>query len=171
MLSRAAYLLSWAPVAVVLSDTLCTAHHERTTAMSPAVPQGATVLVSRAVRPATLSRGDVVTVSSADGRRRLLRRVIALPGDYVRTRAALLADAPPTRDTPLAVVPPGFVWLQADRRDADADGGDGEHADSDDYGAVPVAMITGRATRFLPSGRRVASTKADRVFEPTMRYS
>lgn len=172
MLSRVAYLLSWTPVAVVLSDKLCCAHHETTMAMAPAIPSGATVLVSRATSLKTLCRGEVVVISSMDGKRSLLRRVIGLPGDCVRPRAMSSAEDA----LPLTVVPHGFVWVQADVRELRAcEQAEGKlrfvAEDSDDFGSVPAAMIKGRAIRFLPSFSRVVTKKVDRSFEPSVRYT
>lgn len=63
-----------------------------------------------------------------------IKRVIALEGEYVRTR-----DPYPQ---PRVRVPMGHVWVEGD-------GEPGKSLDSNYYGPISMALITGRVTHIL----------------------
>lgn len=157
-------LLSWAPVGVLISDKAFTLHRDPSGALSPSIPANSVVLVSRLHPARSLVRGEAVLVDDLDGRRRLVRRVIALPGDCVRLREHVRGESP------TKIVPHGFVWLQADARAAVQKRGKAVQ-DSDDFGAVPGAMVTGRVMRVLNTGESVGREPSDRVLQPAVRYT
>lgn len=140
-------LLSWAPVGVVVSDKLFTLHYDACGALAPSIARGSLLLISRLHAPQALVRGDPVLVDDVSGTRRLLRRVIALQGDYVRARDG---DKPPT------IVPRGCVWLEGC---------------PDECGPVPAALVTGTVVAVVNAGKRVAREPSDRVVQPALRYS
>ncbi len=82
---------------------------------------------------ARLRRGDVVVLQSAARPGKLVvKRVVGLPGDCVaaergRGRAVVL--------------PPGHMWVEGDNASCSHD--------STHFGAVPLALIVGRATRVI----------------------
>lgn len=94
-----------------------------------------TLLTPSFLAPDTLSPSDIVILTDpADARRRLLRRLAALPG-------AVLTS--PTSSETLTI-PPDHVWVE---RDAEMPTGRGawEGRDSRDFGPVALANIVGRA--------------------------
>lgn len=86
--------LSWAPVGVLISDTIATIHVVRTDSLTPAIQPNTPVLVTRA-RASSLARGDAVLLAHGAA-----CRLSALPGDRVRDAAGRMR-----------VVPSGFVWV------------------------------------------------------------
>lgn len=150
MLRRIATALSWAPVALIVSDHVVSVHRARNSDMEPAVPSNALCVVRRTAVPRALSHGQVVAVVTADGSRNVLRRVVALPGDYVRPVQASASGR-------MTFVPPGFVWLEADEVAANVPG-------DSTVGKVPVACVMGHVTRTLPSGKLVEVCPTDRAF-------
>jgi inner membrane protease subunit 2 len=105
-----------------------------------------------ALRTAGLRRGDVVALMKPHDPAGLsIKRVLALPGDTVtrdaarRLRAGEGANArrrgmAPVPEGPL-VVPPGHVWVEGD--------GWRQSFDSNDFGPVPVNLVTGRAVAIV----------------------
>lgn len=163
MRHRLLSFLSWTPVGIVISDKLFTLHYDAPGSLSPSIPSNSLVLVSR-LHSTPLSRGDAVLVDDLSGRHRLLRRVIGLPGDYIRLREQ------GEQESKTKIVPQGFVWLQADgKEDARKRGED--VSDSDDFGAVPKALVTGKVLRVVNSGQDVSREPSDRVLQPAVRYS
>lgn len=158
ILRRAISALTWLPVAAVVSQTLVTIHPVRNSLMAPSLPADSYTLVSRSTQPHNLTRGEVVLVSDPCANGSHARRLVALPGDYVTHG--------PAASEKVAIVPNGFVWLEPDRRE------DGVEAqvDSWTYGAYPVALITGRVTRLLPSGRLVERRPSDCVIGSKQAY-
>jgi inner membrane protease subunit 2 len=110
-----------------------------------------------AARTAGLRRGDVVSLwKPHDPRGLSIKRVLALPGDRVtrdparRLRGgeganALRRGMAPCPEGPL-VVPPGHVWVEGD--------GWRNSFDSNDFGPVPVNLVTGRAVAIVWPPRR-----------------
>ncbi|RDW64215.1 LexA peptidase [Coleophoma crateriformis] len=83
-----------------------------------------------------LERGMIVTFWSPDHPEVLaVKRVIALPGDKVYTRAPY--------PYPTAIVPSGHVWVEGDNRDREAS------KDSNYYGPISMSLITGKVTHVL----------------------
>lgn len=177
-LSRLATYLSWVPVAVVVYDRVGTVHCVRDVDMQPAVGRN-TLCVLRRVRPSSLAHGEVVAVMTADGSRTVLRRLVALPGDYVVPRRAARSASPlPSgsggggdgidaggegvvgiggemeKKAQGRYVPPGFVWVETDVYQSDALC----------EGKVPLGVIRGRVTRILPSLQTIPNLPSDRAF-------
>lgn len=94
-----------------------------------------TLLTPSFLAPDTLSPSDIVILTDpADTRRRLLRRLAALPGAVL--------TSPTSAET--LTIPPDHVWVE---RDAEMSSGRGpwEGRDSRDFGPVALANIVGRA--------------------------
>ena len=103
-------------------------------------------------RTAGLRRGDVVSLwKPHDPRGLSIKRVLALPGDAVTRdpargrRGGAGANArrrgmAPMPEGPLTV-PPGHVWVEGD--------GWRNSFDSNDFGAVPINLVTGRAVAIV----------------------
>lgn len=157
---RVGAVLTWVPVGVLISDTVCTLQRMDSEAMSPTIPKGGVAVVSRSVRPSNLMRGDVVAFTAPDKHTRLLRRVLALPGDCV-TKVDRIGRHPS-----VIVVPNGFVWLEGDagRRYFD-------RYDSNRCGPLPVSLITGKAVMTLPSGNAITRIHSPRVIPPSRPFT
>ena len=93
-------------------------------------------------------RGDVVVVERPEGAESLIKRVVALPGEEIRVRGgrAFVNGRPAEepwvtnfggRGYPLAVVPPGHVFVLGDNRPVSYD--------SRAIGPVSISSIRGRA--------------------------
>ncbi|ROT39422.1 mitochondrial inner membrane protease subunit 2 [Sodiomyces alkalinus F11] len=92
-----------------------------------------------------LHRGMVVTFRSPYSPETVVvKRIIALEGDLVRTR-------PPYPD-PVVKVPQGHVWVEGD-------GPEGKSIDSNTYGPIAIQLITGRVTHILYPWRKFGSVK------------
>ncbi len=118
--------------------------------MEPTLHAGDVVLVDRRdVDPRGLAHGDLVTFAHPQTGERMLKRVIALPGDSVVMLDAIVHvnDRPveePYVDfsdwegifTARSVVPAGHVYVLGDNR--------GDSVDSRDFGPVPTASLDGR---------------------------
>jgi inner membrane protease subunit 2 len=111
-------------------------------------------------RTAGLRRGDVVSFHKPhDPSSTSVKRVLALPGDTVtrdaaaRRRARTAGEGANARRRGMApmpdgpfTVPPGHVWVEGDAwRNS---------LDSNDFGAVPVNLVTGRAVAIVWPPRR-----------------
>lgn len=156
VLSRILTTLSWAPVAVVVSDFVGTVHWTTTDDMDPAVGANRLCVVRRCRRLSTLRHGEVLALATPDGSHTVLRRLVGLPGDYVRSRNTR-ADHSPANHMPF--VPPGFIWVETDN---DVSKLSSPHILSDT--PVPVAMIRGRVTHVLPSFQSITVEPSDRAF-------
>lgn len=84
-----------------------------------------------------------------DPERRVVKRVVGLEGDVVRTR-------PDSQHQQLVVVPRGQLWVEGD---------EGFHSlDSNTYGPIPVALVTARATHIVfPLARMGAVSQAEEL--------
>lgn len=166
MLNTALRFFSWTPVVIMFSDTIASVHVSSTEEMSPQVPPNSLCLVrpiSHRKHSSTLDHGHVVLVKPPHPTSKpVVRRVIALAGDYVQ----------PQNHTKLEYVPPGFAWLEADRCISTA------HHEQHEYnleynlqchGKVPVALIVGRVTNVLPSATPLTILPSTRVF-PSANY-
>lgn len=154
-LMRILTALSWAPVAVVVSDVVGTFHWTVTDDMHPAVQANRLCFIRRCRYLSTLRHGEVLALVSPDGSHIVLRRLIGLPGDYVCPRNAEVHQ-PPTDD--MRFVPPGFVWVETDNSPTSP----APPVFSDT--SVPVAVVRGRVTYTLPSFRTVKVEPSDRAF-------
>ena len=91
------------------------------------------------VHRAEWRRGDVALLSSPhDRRKKLIKRVVGLEGDWIRARSG-----------ELIVVPRGKIWVEGDNN--------ANSSDSNDFGAVPLALLDGIARSIVwPPSRRGA---------------
>jgi signal peptidase I len=97
----------------------------------------------------SIEAGDVVLCSNpVKAEHSIAKRVIALPGEAVRSRVEDAAS--------VLVVPEGCVWLQGDCLDASRD--------SREYGPVPIDLIKGKVFA------KVWPLHAARRIERTLRY-
>ena len=89
--------------------------------------------LSYALRPESISRGDVVTLRSPlDPFRIVCKRVIGLAGDVVCVDPTGVTAS----STEYVIVPKGHVWLSGDNA--------AMSRDSRHYGPVPTALIQGK---------------------------
>jgi signal peptidase I len=132
--------------------------------MSPALHHGQLFLMSRARRGGRLRRGDVV-VLDVKGQQHI-KRIYALPGDYIATDKELDVLPELARRRPgvgefiRMTVPPGHVFVLGDATT--------RSYDSRHFGPVPVEKVTGRllATLFtVPQARRAYTTAMAREIE------
>lgn len=137
-------ILSWAPVGILLSDTVGSLHYTSTSEMSPAVPVNSVCVIWRNKRTFSLTHGQAVAVKNADGSKTVIRRIVGLGGDYVK----------PRNSNRLMYVQPGFVWLEADC----------PHEETECEGDIPIAAIIGRVSHLLPSGHTIAIEPSERAF-------
>uniref|UniRef100_A0A7S1THA8 Mitochondrial inner membrane protease subunit 2 n=1 Tax=Compsopogon caeruleus TaxID=31354 RepID=A0A7S1THA8_9RHOD len=78
-------------------------------------------------------------------RERMVKRVLALPGDRV---------APRNRPLRWNVVPPGHVWVEGDNSS--------RSNDSTEFGCIPVALVEGNVVAVIwPQPRRIQTTKPE----------
>ena len=99
--------------------------------MSPTLRPGQLVMTRRVRRAGRLRRGDIVVADSAELGRRIIKRVVGLPGDRVHIDGHGLAVNGPPAHEPYAtspggpaagfVVPQGAVLLLGDNRSASSD--------------------------------------------------
>ena len=84
-------------------------------------------------RQYTYNRGDVVAVTSPkDPRVELIKRVIGVEGDVIKTI---------NYKTPYCKVPPGHCWVEGDNT--------GCSLDSNSLGPIASGLIVGQATRII----------------------
>ncbi|XP_074593764.1 mitochondrial inner membrane protease subunit 2-like [Brevipalpus obovatus] len=93
------------------------------------------VLLNRWVtRNFDLRVGDVVACKSVrDPRQSLIKRVIGLEGDWIRSL--------PSYDEDIVEVPKGYCWLEGDYKE--------RSLDSNHFGPVPLGMVVGRADAII----------------------
>ncbi|PNH58992.1 hypothetical protein VD0002_g8547 [Verticillium dahliae] len=102
-----------------------------------------------------LERGMIVTFRSPNNPEAIsIKRIIAVEGDVVRTKAPY--------PEPVARVPQGHIWVE----------GDGDKTiDSNTYGPVPMSLVTGKSSRAKPHPQQrsisvPAPSFASRNFSP-----
>ena len=167
--------LTWVPVGYAVGDLLVAVHRVEGASMRPTLnPAGDAdraaaaaasshdvVLAEKmSVRLYRWSRGDVVLLRSpVEPRRLLIKRIVALEGDFV---------SPPRASGLAAVrVPAGHGWVEGDNGGASEDSGA--------FGPVPLAILQARAVavvwppsrwgalaRRQPPGRVLARSDAAR---------
>lgn len=148
-LGRVLAALAGTAAAVLLVRWLVLAPYGvRSDSMRPTVRAGEVVLVDKVThRVRGLHRGDLIVFRQLD--EAVLKRVVALPGDTVAIRdAVLLLNGRPVREpyvdqrtvdgtySPRVTVPPGSVFVLGDDRE--------RSIDSRHYGPVRVGQVTGR---------------------------
>ena len=118
--------------------------------MEPTLYADDVVFVDRRdIGPNQLDRGDLITFTEAGTGHRLLKRVVALPGDSVATiDATLWVNDRPVKEpyvdfsdwegifSARIVVPAGHVYVLGDNR--------GASVDSRKFGTVPIKDVDGR---------------------------
>jgi inner membrane protease subunit 2 len=139
--------LTWVPVGYAVGDLLVAVHRVEGASMRPALNPDSAAADSAAAAAASSShdvvlaeklsvrlyrwsRGDVVLLHSpVEPRRLLIKRLVALEGDFVSPpRAGGLAAA---------LVPAGHGWVEGDNSGASEDSGA--------FGPVPLALLQARA--------------------------
>ena len=63
-----------------------------------------------------------------------MKRIIGLEGDAIQTR--------PPYPFPTVKIPPGHIWVEGDA-------GYGRSQDSNEYGPISVALVTGKLTHMI----------------------
>ncbi|HEX6056599.1 MAG TPA: signal peptidase I [Intrasporangium sp.] len=129
--------------------------------MAPGLRDGQLVLTIRPRRKRRFRRGAIVAVDSREVGRRIVKRIIGLPGDHLRLDGnqvwvnGHLLDEPyaaPATHRATFDVPAGHYVLLGDNRDASSDSRSWRHP------YVARLEIVGVLVRFLPSGRRGSSS-------------
>jgi len=94
-----------------------------------------------------LQRGDVVILDSPqDPKRQIVKRLIGLPGDWIKSRSGDLKN-----------VPKGKCWIEGDNHVASLD--------SERYGPVPISMVRARVTHLLWPPSRWGRVPEDERFK------
>lgn len=129
-------------VVVTVNDRYASVVPVRGTSMNPTLEsqQGDRALVSRLCLDARygLSRGDVVVFRSPTEHRSLLvKRLIALPGDWIQVPAA----------QEIRQIPVGHCWVEGDNPDVSWD--------SRSYGPIPLGLMQGRVTHIVWPPNRI----------------
>jgi inner membrane protease subunit 2 len=139
-------LLFATPIALTITDTVgCLCVVEGRSMQPTFNPQGCqlvdrVLLDKLSARTYNFTRGDVVVLRSPeDPKLRLIKRLIALPGDWV--------TAPGTYE--ILQVPKGHCWVEGDNSALSFD--------SKAFGAVPLALLEGRVTYVLWPPTRIHS--------------
>ncbi|KAJ7597710.1 signal peptidase [Mycena floridula] len=84
-------------------------------------------------------RGDIVSVRNPENaRHRLIKRIIAMEGDSVRTL--------PPYPEPIVKVPQGHIWIEGDETF--------HSGDSNRFGPVPLALVESKLTTILWPAKR-----------------
>ena len=135
--------------------------------MLPTLHEGDRLLVTRGYKRPI--RGDVIVFQMAEGNvsEELVKRVIAIPGDWISTRddhatvngrlesaSGLLVGSldPPT---PQVLVPAGFIFVMGDNR--------ADSMDSRDFGLVPLTAVRGRAVAVFSPVTRIRRIRSTHV--------
>jgi len=177
---------------LMLEYTVATTHQIRGPSMYPTLSPSFSstgacdhILVSKSPFASfhdSIQRGDVVVFRKpTDPKDRAVKRVVALPGDVVvRRRPRPEANRQQARDMGFAEVPkeiivsPGQVWVEGDNVD------ERKTFDSNDFGALPINLITGSAIAIVwpphrwgkladrPSDRSRNTTVIPRVQHPDL---
>ncbi|XP_033934837.1 LOW QUALITY PROTEIN: mitochondrial inner membrane protease subunit 2 [Pseudochaenichthys georgianus] len=127
------------PVTVTALDRLAYVARVEGASMQPSLnPRGGSdcdvVLLNRwSVRNYEVQRGDVVSVMSPKNpRQKIIKRVIGLEGDFIRTLGY---------KNRFVRVPDGHFWLEGDHH--------GHSLDSNSFGPVSVGLLHGRASHII----------------------
>ncbi|KAA8895383.1 peptidase S24/S26A/S26B/S26C [Sphaerosporella brunnea] len=153
-------LVPWIPAYVLFLDNVASVKKVSGNSMSPAFCPNPTehdwVLAKHWGARENLERGQVVLYRSpVDPEREVIKRIVALEGDIVRTRLPY--------PTEFVKVPRGQAWMEGD---------EAFHSiDSNTYGAVPVALITSKITHILyPFSRAGKVAQDERLSRPGVLY-
>jgi inner membrane protease subunit 2 len=122
------------PVTIMFNDLVASFAFVKGPSMQPTLnPSGSRtediVLLDRmSANLKSLRRGDVVVLDSPTHRNKhIVKRLVGMPGDWVKTR-----------DNDLIHVPTGKVWIEGDNKDNSAT-----------YGPLPVTMIKAKVSRVV----------------------
>ncbi|XP_075392624.1 mitochondrial inner membrane protease subunit 2-like isoform X3 [Tenrec ecaudatus] len=127
------------PVAVTFLDSVACVARVEGASMQPSLNPGGSqssdvVLLNHwRVRNLHVRRGDVVSlVSPRNPGQKIIKRVIALEGDVVRTMG---------HKRRYVQIPPGHMWVEGDHR--------GHSFDSNSFGPVSLGLLHAHATHIL----------------------
>uniref|UniRef100_A0A3B3SGP3 Mitochondrial inner membrane protease subunit n=1 Tax=Paramormyrops kingsleyae TaxID=1676925 RepID=A0A3B3SGP3_9TELE len=127
------------PVTVTVLDRLAYIARVEGASMQPSLnPEGQTtsdvVLLSRwSVRDYQVQRGDIVSLlSPKNPQQKIIKRVIGLEGDLVKTRGY---------KNRYVKVPDGHFWIEGDHH--------GHSLDSNSFGPVSLGLVHGRASHII----------------------
>lgn len=152
--------------ALLVRATLLQAYSIPSGSMSPTLQAGDHILVTPMTRylgGSVPERGDVVVFRNPEvGSGYFVKRVIALPGEYVELREGRvridgrLLEEPwtdePTQGTLSEIVPADHVFVMGDHR--------GDSIDSRVWGVLPAGRIVGRARLIFWSSDAVSGSSA-----------
>lgn len=138
------------PVTIMFNDLVGSVAFVAGPSMQPALnPTGAeardVVLINKlAIKQGWLNRGDVIVLDSPQRRKQqIVKRLIGLPGDWVKTRSGELKH-----------VPKGKVWIEGDNQEFSCD--------SDRYGAIPISMVRAKVSTIVWPPSRWGDVADDR---------
>ncbi|XP_026991927.1 mitochondrial inner membrane protease subunit 2 isoform X1 [Tachysurus fulvidraco] len=127
------------PVTVTVLDRLAYVARVEGASMQPSLnPQGSlssdVVLLNRwSVRNYEVQRGDIVSVvSPKNPKQKIIKRVIALEGDFIKTLGY---------KNRYVRVPDGHLWIEGDHQ--------GHSFDSNTFGPVSLGLLHGRASHII----------------------
>ncbi|XP_036424178.1 mitochondrial inner membrane protease subunit 2 [Colossoma macropomum] len=127
------------PVTVTVLDRLAYVARVDGASMQPSLnPEGASapdvVLLNRwSVRNYQVQRGDIVSVvSPKNPKQKIIKRVIALEGDFIKTLGY---------KNRYVRVPDGHLWIEGDHH--------GHSFDSNTFGPVSLGLLHGRASHII----------------------
>ncbi|XP_069018383.1 mitochondrial inner membrane protease subunit 2 [Embiotoca jacksoni] len=127
------------PVTVTVLDRIAYVARVEGASMQPFLnPRGGSecdvVLLNRwSVRNYQVQRGDIVSVMSPrNPQQKIIKRVIALEGDFIRTLGY---------KNQFVRVPDGHFWIEGDHH--------GHSLDSNSFGPVSVGLLHGRASHII----------------------
>ncbi|KAF7707592.1 mitochondrial inner membrane protease subunit 2 [Silurus meridionalis] len=127
------------PVTVTVLDRLAYVARVEGASMQPSLnPEGTlssdVVLLNRwSVRNYEVQRGDIVSVvSPKNPKQKIIKRVIALEGDFIKTLGY---------KNRYVRVPDGHLWIEGDHH--------GHSLDSNTFGPVSLGLLHGRASHIL----------------------
>ena len=103
------------------------------------------IFSSFTIRDYNFQRGDVVCIASPRGsRERLIKRIIGLEGDIVRTL---------NYKNPYVRIPEGHCWVEGDHHS--------QSMDSNFFGPIPLALIIGKASYIVWPPKRWSPLKSE----------
>ncbi|CCX13414.1 catalytic subunit of the mitochondrial inner membrane peptidase complex [Pyronema domesticum] len=128
----------WIPAVILFTDNVYSLERVTGRSMSPNFcpdPTRKDYIIARHWNATKeLRRGEVVMFRSpTDPSRQVVKRIIGLEGDLIRTRHPYPQE--------ITVVPRGQLWVEGD---------EAFHSlDSNTYGPIPIALVTGRVTHIV----------------------
>ncbi|ORY00765.1 mitochondrial inner membrane peptidase complex catalytic subunit 2 [Basidiobolus meristosporus CBS 931.73] len=135
-------IVQWGPVSIFFLDHICSVATVSGRSMQPTfnpdtnlLKRDKVILNKWSASRRNYSTGDVVALKSPiDPNRTVIKRIIAVEGDLVRT-------FPPNEDSSLVRIPRGYCWVEGDEP---------MHSrDSNVYGPVPLGLITAKVSTIV----------------------